>query len=185
MDYPLDDTWTLYLHYKDLGKLYNENVEKLMEIGDVVTFWKTFNNIPKIYQIFSDGINIKKMKRNNATPCAYSFFRSDVFPCWEDDKNKEGFEFSVKNGNHLVKFQDEWTNCILELISNKQEIYKCINGIRMVDCTKYDSILYRMEIWVDSEKNKNEIEKILRSESFGLKKYKFLYRSHVNMKETV
>ena len=48
MEYPLDDTWTLYLHYKDLGKLYNENVEKLMEIGDVVTFWKTFNNIPKI-----------------------------------------------------------------------------------------------------------------------------------------
>jgi len=185
MDYPLDDSWTLYLHYKDLGKMYNDNVEKLIEINNVVTFWQTFNNIPKIYEIFSDGRSIKKMKRNNAIPCAYSFFRSNVFPCWEDDKNKEGFEFSVKNGNQLHKFQEEWINCILELISNNQDIYKCINGIRMVDCTKYDSVLYRMEIWVDSEENKDTIEQILKSELFGLKRYKFLYRSHKNMKETV
>ena len=41
-----------------------------------------------------------------------------------------------------------------------------------------------MEFWIDSEDKKDEIEKILRSDSFGLKKYKFLYRSHKNMKET-
>ena len=185
MDYPLDDSWTLYLHYKDLGKLYSDNVEELMKISNITLFWQTFNNIPKIYDIFSDGQTIKKMKRNNATPSAYSFFRSNIFPCWEDDKNKEGFEFSVKNGNQLQKFQEEWMNCILELISNKHDIYKCINGIRMVDCTKCDSVLYRMEFWVDSEENKDTIEQILKSDSFGLKKYKFLYRSHKNMKETI
>lgn len=185
MEYSLDDKWFLYLHYKDLGKMYNDNIEKLMEISDIMTFWQTFNNIPKIYEIFSDGQSIKKMKRNNSTPCAYSFFRSDVFPCWEDDKNKNGFEFSVKNGIHLYKFQDEWMNCILELISNKHEIYKFINGIRIVDCTKLDSVLYRMEFWVDSEDKREEIEQILKSEAFGLKKYKFLYRSHKNMKEIV
>ncbi len=185
MEYPLADTWNLYLHYKDLGKLYNDNLEKLMEISDIVTFWQTFNNIPKIYEIFSDGKSIKKMKRNNATPCAYSFFRHDVFPCWEDTKNKEGFEFSVKNGNNLHKFHEEWMNSVLELISNNNELYNSINGIRIVDCTKFDSVLYRMEFWADSEENKDSIEEILKSEKFGLKRYKFLYRSHKNMKETV
>ena len=185
MEHPLDDTWVLYLHYKDLGKLYNENVEKLIEISDVLTFWQTFNNIPKIYEIFSDGQTIKKMKRNNATPCAYSFFRKDVFPCWEDEKNKEGFEFSIKNGNNFNKFQDEWLNSVLELISNKDDNYKFINGIRIVDCTKYDSVLYRMEFWVDLEERKSLIENILKPDNFGFKKYKFLYRSHKNMKETV
>ena len=184
MNYPLDDSWMLYLHYKDLGKMYNDNVEKLMEISNIVTFWQTFNNIPKIYEIFSDGVSIKKMKRNNATPCAYSFFRHTVFPCWEDDKNKNGFEFSVKNSNNLFNFHDEWVNCIIELISNKRNIYKSINGIRIVDCTKYDSVLYRMEFWIESEKNKEKIEQYLRSD-FGLKKYKFLFRSHKNMKEII
>ena len=184
MDFSLQDTWCLYLHYKDLGKLYNDNVEKLIEINDVKTFWQTFNNIPKVYEIFSDGNGIKKMKRNNATPCAYSFFRSNVFPCWEDDRNKDGFEFSIKNGNNLPKLQEEWLNSLLELISETQEIYKSITGMRIVDCTKYDSVLYRMEFWIDTEDKKEEIEKILKSDSFKLKKYKFLYRSHKNMKET-
>lgn len=56
----LKDTWSLYLHYKDLGKMYNDNIEKLIDISDIQTFWGTYNNIPKIYEIFSDGINIKK-----------------------------------------------------------------------------------------------------------------------------
>ena len=185
MEYPLEDTWNLYLHYKDLGKFYNQNVEKLIEISDICTFWGTFNNIPKIYEIFSDGKSIKKMKRNNATPCAYSFFRKDIFPCWEDNKNKEGFEFSIKNGNDLKKFQNEWMNILIELISNKNDDYKIINGVRIVDCTKFDSVLYRMEFWADSENNKSLLEDILKSDNFGLRKYKFSYRSHKNMKETI
>ncbi len=58
----LKDTWSLYLHYKNLGKMYNDNIEKLIDISDIETFWGTYNNIPKIYEIFSDGINIKKIK---------------------------------------------------------------------------------------------------------------------------
>jgi len=185
MEYPLNDNWVLYLHYKDLGTLYNDNIEKLMDISDAKTFWKTFNNIPKTYEIFSDGRTIKKMKRNNATPCAYSFFRKNVFPCWEHDKNKRGFEFSIKNSNNLKKFQEEWFNSILEIVSSKDEDYKCINGIRIVDCTKYNSVLYRMEFWIDSEEKKPLIENILKSDKFQIKKYKFMYRSHVNMKETI
>lgn len=185
MFYPLDDTWCLYLHYKDLGRLYNDNIERIIEINDIVTFWKTFNNIPKIYEIFSDGKSIKKIKRNNSTPCAYSFFRKDILPCWEDIKNKNGFELSVRNSLNLKKFHEEWINSIVEIISNNQEIYKHINGLRVVDCTKLDSVLYRLEIWVDSEDYREEIEKILNSESFGFKKYKFLYRSHNDVKEII
>ena len=70
MEYSLNDTWTLYLHYKDLGTNYNENLEKLMEIDNIQTFWQTYNNIPSILDLFSDGVNIKKIKRNNSTPCA-------------------------------------------------------------------------------------------------------------------
>lgn len=180
----LNSKWSLYLHYKDLGKLYNDNIEKLIDIFDIETFWRTFNNIPKIYDIFSDGINTKKIKRVDATPCAYSFFRNDVFPCWEDPMNTNGFEYSIRNSADLNQLQNEWMECILNLIGNKESILSHINGIRVVDCTKYSSVLYRMEIWVDNEKYKSDIEKIIKNQ-FNLGEYKLLYRSHKNIKETV
>ena len=180
----LNCKWSLYLHYKDLGRFYNDNIEKLMDISDIETFWRTFNNIPKIYDIFSDGISTKIIKRVNATPCAYSFFRNDIFPCWEDPMNTNGFEYSIKNGTNLKKFHSEWMDCILHLIGDQDEIISHINGIRMVDCTKYSSVLYRMEIWIDNEKYKSDIEKLIKNE-FNLSGYKLLYRSHKNIKETI
>jgi hypothetical protein len=45
--------------------------------------------------------------------------------------------------------------------------------------------LYRMEFWVDEENVRGEIENILKNDNFGIKNYKFMYRSHQNMKEAV
>lgn len=180
----LSNKWSLYLHYKDLGKLYNDNIEKLMDINDIETFWRTYNNIPKIYELFSDGYSIKKIKRTGATPCAYSFFKDDIYPCWEHDMNKNGFELSIKNNYNFKKFQDEWLNSMLELISNNK-MNENINGIRIVDCTKGKSVLYRMEYWVNDERYREDIEKILKSSVFSLNKYILMYRSHSNIKEIV
>lgn len=180
----LQDRWSLYLHYKDLGKLYNDNVEKLIEISDLQTFWGTYNNIPKISELFSDGNSIKKIKRTGATPCAYSFFRGSIFPCWEDPMNNTGFELSIRNNYNFNLFQDQWLNSMLQLISGNEKL-DCINGIRMVDCTKGKSVLYRMEFWVSDEKYRSEVEYILKSELFSLNKYILMYRSHANIKEVV
>tara|TARA_B100000768_G_scaffold179916_1_gene198657 strand:+ start:1524 stop:2072 length:549 start_codon:yes stop_codon:yes gene_type:complete len=180
----LQDNWSLYLHYKDLGKLYNDNVEKLIEIPDLQTFWGTYNNIPKISELFSDGNSIKKIKRTGATPCAYSFFRGSIFPCWEDPMNNTGFELSIRNNYNFNLFQDQWLNSMLQLISGNEKL-DCINGIRMVDCTKGKSVLYRMEFWVSDEKYRSEVEYILKSELFSLNKYILMYRSHANIKEVV
>lgn len=180
----LRDTWSLYLHYKNLGKLYNDNIEKLIDIPDIKTFWETYNNIPTISELFSDGIRVKKIKRTGATPCAYSFFKRNIFPCWEDPMNNNGFELSIRNNYNFIMFQDQWLNSLLQLISGNEKL-DCINGIRVVDCTKGKSVLYRMEFWVSDEKFKTEVEDILKSELFSLNKYILMYRSHVNIKEAV
>ena len=180
----LKDTWSLYLHYKNLGKLYNDNIEKLIDIPDIKTFWETYNNIPTISEIFSDGIRVKKIKRTGATPCAYSFFKRNIFPCWEDPMNNNGFELSIRNNYNFNMFQEQWLNSLLQLISGNEKL-DCINGIRIVDCTKGKSVLYRMEFWVSNEKFKTEVEDILKSELFSLNKYIIMYRSHVNIKEAV
>lgn len=181
MTYPLDDSWTLYVHYKDLGELYNDNLEKLQDIESIEYFWRTMNNVPKTYELFSDGYNVKKIKRNNAIPCAYSFFRTHVKPCWEDPNNNSGFEFSIKCNKNFEKFEELWINSLLNLISNKKEIYKFITGIRVVDVTKYTSVMYRLEFWVSDEEKREEIQALLVND-FNVTT-KLSYRSHKNMKE--
>jgi hypothetical protein len=183
MNYELNDKWSLYLQYKDLGTTYSTNLEKLIDITDIKTFWQTFNNVPKIYEIFSDGINIKKMKRNNASPCAYSFFKNDISPRWEDKMNIDGFEFSFRNNFDFELLQSQWTSSIIQIISGCNKDCEHINGIRIVDNSRDGSALYRMEFWVNDISNKKIIEDLLKSSDFNLGMYKFMYRIHKTMKE--
>ena len=182
MEYKFNDKWTLYLQYKDLGQNYNENLQKLIEIDNIKTFWQTFNNLPKIYEIFSDGVNVKKMKMNMSTPCSYAFFKNNIKPFWEDPLNVNGCEFSVKNNFNLVLFQELWMDSILKIVSCSSDLVEHINGIRIVDCTKNNSVLYRMEFWIDRVENKTIMENLLKTE-FNLKYYNFLYRIHSDLKE--
>lgn len=179
MEHSLGDSWTLYLHYKDLGELYNDNLEKLQDVSTIEHFWRTMNNVPKTYELFSNGNGVKKIKRTNATPCAYSFFRSDIKPCWEDPKNCNGFEFSIKSGKNFEKFERDWINSLVTIVSNDK--YSSLTGIRVVDLTKANSVLYRMEFWAESEDKKEEIENTL-IHDFNISS-KLSYRSHKNMKE--
>ena len=72
--------------------------------------------------------------------------------------------------------EDQWLNSMLRLISGDEKL-NCINGVRVVDCTKGKSVLYRMEFWVSDEKFKQEVEDILKSELFSLNKYILMYRT--------
>ena len=177
--YNLADNWVIYLNYKDLGKFYTDNLEKLIEIDTIEKFWQTYNNIPKTYDIFSDGYSFKKIKRTNATPCGYCFFRNGISPFWEDEKNKDGFEFSFRVTRNFEKFEKDWLYNLVELIGKD---YENINGIRVVDCTKMQSVMYRMEFWFDGKFSKENCEKIL-TDNFNVGK--LIYRSHKNIKEIV
>tara|TARA_B100001778_G_scaffold312944_1_gene297037 strand:- start:66 stop:632 length:567 start_codon:yes stop_codon:yes gene_type:complete len=179
----LSNKWNLYLQYKDLSTNYSGNVEKLIEINTIEEFWGTINNIPNICELFSDGYHIKKIKKNNSTPCCYSFFREEIQPFWEDPKNINGFEFSIKENNNLMSFNNLWISSLLELISNKSVDYNSINGIRIVDCTKGKSLMYRLEFWFSDEKCREEMLNIIKNNFITTKSYTFSFRIHQNMKE--
>ena len=98
--------------------------------------------------------------------------------------NNKGFEISIRNNYNFILFQEQWLHSILNLISGNEDL-DCINGIRVVDCTKGKSVLYRMEFWVSDEKYKSKIEEMLKSDLFSLNKYILMYRSHMNIKENV
>ena len=181
--YYLENKWTFYLHYKDLGQYYKDNVEKLIDIEDVCTFWQTYNYLPSVVDIFSDGNSIKKIKRNDSIPCSYSFFKDNISPFWEDDNNINGFEYSYRIGKNYNNIQENWLNILLHLIGNIDARLENLNGVRFVDTTKGSSVLYRVEFWANDKADKKTIENAIK-ELFNSKS-KLTLRAHSETKETI
>ena len=177
----LNYNWTLYYHIKNNKNYYNDNTIKLIDISNVSDFWGTYNNIPKPSKFFYDGMNYKKMKSTNETPSAYSLFKDNIFPAWEEDSNLNGFEFSIKyyNYNSIDKI---WLDYLLILISNDYEHIDKFNGIRIVDCSIHSKIMYRIELWFSDINDKNIIDKTLKTD-FNNITSKILFREHKVLKE--
>lgn len=173
--------WNLYYHIKNNNNYYNDNTIKLITISNISDFWGTYNNIPPPSIFFYDGINYKKMKSTNQTPSAYSLFKDNVFPAWEDALNKDGFEFSIKfyNNNNIDNI---WLNYLLNIIGNNYEHIDKLNGIRIVDCSIYNKVMYRIELWFSNINDKNIIEKTFKTDFDNITS-KILFREHKVLKE--
>jgi len=184
MDYPLKDTWCVYFHAKNSGKNYSDNTTKLIEINNIKDFWGTFNNIPKPSQMFSEnGINQKVLKRTGEIPNAISLFRKNSYPSWEDNTNANGFEWSIRKYKDFQEVNDLWINLIAIAVGDFYEHSEILNGVRVVDSTIENKMMYRVEIWFSNKKFKEYFETKLK-EMLELPKYtKLLYREHSTLKE--
>ena len=181
----LNREWTIYFHAKNQGKKYADNKEKLMDISDIHTFWCTMNNIPKPSEMFSDGTkNVKTLKRTGQVPNAISFFAKGVDPCWEDPKNINGAEWSIRIFKNVEPADDIWLKFIVELIGETFDNSEHVNGVRIVDCTRDTQVMYRIEIWYDSVEYKSFFENKIR-EICGISQHcRLLFREHSTVKET-
>ena len=177
----LNNTWTLFFHEKNNNKVYNNNTIKLIDINTIADFWGTYNNIPEPSKMFFDGINHKKVKSLNATPNALSFFKKDIYPAWEDPNNVNGFEFSIKY-YYIQSINEFWKNTLITVINEDYESSDYLNGVRIVDCSVYNRVIYRLEFWFNDKKNKNIIENDIKN-VFYLNNCKLLYRDHNTLKE--
>ena len=186
MDYRLNDTWCVYFHAKNLNKNYSDNTTKLIEFDNIEYFWRTFNNIPKPTDMFSEPYNYKKtLKRTGEVPGAISLFRKNSYPTWEDDSNKHGFEWSIKIFKDLEFIDEYWLDSLVTLVSENFEYSEKINGIRIVDCSIDNfKISYRFEIWFNDKKFKNYFEENI-NDIFKIFKcnHKLIYRDHQVLKE--
>jgi hypothetical protein len=177
--------WTLYFHAKNQGKKYADNKEKLIDISDIKTFWGTINNIPTPCQMFSDGSkNTKMLKRTGQIPNAYSFFKKGIDPCWEDPKNVNGGEWSIRKFKDVSPTDDLWLNLLINLIGETFDKSENINGVRVVDCTRDTQVMYRIEIWYDSLNDKAFFEKKIKEICELPNHTKLLFRDHSTVKET-
>lgn len=184
MNSPLNAEWILYFHAKNKDKLYADNTTLLMKMDTIKLFWQTLNNVPKPLEMFSDGVNKKVIKRTGEIPNALSFFRKTSYPSWEHESNMNGYEWSLRRFKDVRDINIVWINLLVSIISEKDEYSESINGVRLVDCTIDNKVMYRIEIWLNNKDLKDYFE-IKLKEILNVPPYtKLLYRDHSIVKES-
>ena len=177
----LNDTWILYSHDKNKNKCYNDNMQILARIGTIQHFWKVWNNIPSVKDMFFDG---KHFKLTGKRPIhCWSFFREGIEPTWEHPKNSVGGEWNIRKFKSLDHLADLWLEVVLLILGENFNESESITGIRVVDSSSYERTTYRIEIWMDNLKVKPKVEAALKKNINISNRLNLIFKEHANSVE--
>jgi hypothetical protein len=126
-------------------KQYEGNMCKVCEIATIEDFWRAFNNIPKPSQLFYDGKTKKKFA--NRTVEAFSLFKKNIKPEWEDPANRFGAEWQCRKMMPLQQLDELWRDLALGMIGETIDPLDDICGARVVDKSVGTRQLFRLELW--------------------------------------
>ena len=171
----LKRTWSFWENYdlkdKKEKKDYSKLLKEIYTFNDIISFWQFWNKYPgsNTKNIFFNGENIKFFFKEKLRIIAMNLFESGIRPEWEDSKNKKGKvltqEYLIETGleQFLTEIAEIWIKLICYLIGEIIPHCNNINGIRFVDKAKfgyYKNIIFRIEIWVNSQMNVEDVEEL-------------------------
>ena len=171
----LKRTWSFWENYdlkdKKEKKDYSKLLKEIYTFNDIISFWQFWNKYPgsNTKNIFFNEENIKLFFKEKLRIIAMNLFESGIRPEWEDSKNKKGKvltqEYLIETGleQFLTEITEIWIKLICYLIGEIIPHCNNINGIRFVDKAKfgyYKNIIFRIEIWVNSQMNVEDVEEL-------------------------
>lgn len=158
-----NDIWSLYFHDPYDEKWTYESYQRIVDISSVDAFWTIHNTL--------------KDKVHNGM---FFYMREHIFPCWDDDNNKNGGCLSIKVLKQDMK--DYWEKLCISLLSENlvsQEMrarhWNNINGIS-TSPKKHFCII---KIWVKDEELNDKRFFNLPPNYYG----DILYRSNIQSME--
>lgn len=165
--------WVLWEHAggaaKNNDNAWKANMKQLCSFSTIEDFWRYFNHIPRVSQVFYDGESKKRIGPENKIIEEYSLFKKGIEPEWGDPMNQPGGEWFWRcslDGDLLDLF---WTNLVLAVIGETLEdpaLGTHVNGARVLDKGKNYPI-FKIELWINTkdmairEKIRNRLNDIL------------------------
>ena len=165
-----ETSWTFYDHEKSTNTDYDKSTRMIGSFDNIIDFWSFFNNIPGPSSLFYQKEHgkpyyIYKDKKREIS--SISLFRSGIEPKWEDPKNINGSEISLRKFYNkdlppIVFLDNLWLNLIVSCIGEQFSKSEDITGCRVVDSSIIISgkPLYRIELWFSSQKTPEEINQL-------------------------
>uniref|UniRef100_A0A6C0C4S1 Eukaryotic translation initiation factor 4E n=1 Tax=viral metagenome TaxID=1070528 RepID=A0A6C0C4S1_9ZZZZ len=155
-DYTLNNKWVLWFHSLKNPNWDNKSYIKVIEIKTLLDF-KLLNDVLRI---------------NHLQNGMFFLMKNDIFPTWEDPKNRLGGCISFKYDNNILK---EWLKilllCITDNLSNKRNIND-INGLSISPKKEFNII----KVWIKDDSKDHK--KIIKSYEPFITLDKSIYKKH-------
>ena len=153
-EYLLKNKWVLWYHSLKNKSWDNNSYVKVVEIKSLLD-----------YKLLEDIMRINHLQNG-----MFFLMKNDIFPTWEDPKNRMGGCISFKYDNNIL---NEWLKILLLCITdNLSDFNKEINGLSMAPKKEFNIL----KIWIKND-SKDYKTLIKQYEPF-IKLDKCIYKKH-------
>ena len=153
-DYLLKNKWVLWYHSLKNKSWDNNSYVKVIEIKSLLD-----------YKLLEDIMRINHLQNG-----MFFLMKNDIFPTWEDPKNRMGGCISFKYDNNIL---NEWLKILLLCITEELSDYnKEINGLSISPKKEFNIL----KIWIKDD-SKDYKTLIKQYEPF-IKLDKCMYKKH-------
>ena len=155
-DYKLNNKWVLWFHSLNNPNWDNKSYIKVIEIKTLLD-----------YKLLDDVLRINHLQNG-----MFFLMKNDIFPTWEDPKNRLGGCISFKYDNNILK---EWLKTLLLCVTNnllKKKDVDEINGLSIAPKKEFNIV----KIWIKDDTKDHK--KLVREYEPFIKLDKCIYKKH-------
>ena len=155
-DYKLTNKWVLWFHSLNNPNWDNKSYIKVIEIKTLLD-----------YKLLDDVLRINHLQNG-----MFFLMKNDIFPTWEDPKNRLGGCISFKYDNNILK---EWLKTLLLCVTNnlfKKNNIDEINGLSIAPKKEFNIV----KIWIKDDTKDHK--KLVREYEPFIKLDKCIYKKH-------
>jgi len=153
-EYLLKNKWVLWYHSLKNKSWDNNSYVKVVEIKSLLD-----------YKLLEDIMRINHLQNG-----MFFLMKNDIFPTWEDPKNRMGGCISFKYDNNIL---NEWLKILLLCITeNLSEYNKEINGLSMAPKKEFNIL----KIWIKNDSK--DYKTLIKEYEPFIKLDKCMYKKH-------
>ena len=157
-EYKLNNKWTLWYHSLKNKNWDNKSYVKVIELNTLLD-----------YKLLEDIMRINHLQNG-----MFFLMKNDIFPTWEDPKNRMGGCISFKYDNNIL---NEWLKVLLLCITDNLSDYnKEINGLSISPKKEFNIL----KVWIKNDSNDykilvNQYEPYMKLDKCVYKKHELSY----------
>ena len=153
-EYKLNNKWTLWYHSLKNKNWDNKSYVKVVELNTLLD-----------YKLLEDIMRINHLQNG-----MFFLMKNDIFPTWEDPKNRMGGCISFKYDNNIL---NEWLKVLLLCITDNLSDYnKEINGLSISPKKEFNIL----KVWIKNDSNDYKI--LVKQYEPYMKLDKCVYKKH-------
>ncbi len=137
----LMNTWTYYIHVDSQSDTYLNSYKKVLDFDSCEGWARLFNNIPDAGTLLSLE---NEIWCESEKVSAYSIFKEDIKPEWEDENNCYGCEWGCRQEIEKSDANIIWKHLVASVVCGQLDAL----GVRVVNKNTLTRSISKIEVWL-------------------------------------